>query len=195
MCACGLPEEFWVHKRAQCSQAEKSWQAMQRHQVGAPSHLVLRGSYWTPKASSLAHCLHCITWTWASPEFEKQKMRKMLVSRKRANYICETQKNMEKHRISRIFDSISTTLRRGELPGLLPSVGGNHPRGNLPSVGGKSPLLRAVQILRNFAKYSKYLSFSRRFARFSQSFLGVLFAKHIDFGSFSHVFSVFYMLE
>ena len=115
-------------------------------------------SFISSSLSTLHSIKVCIFWIW----------------RKSANYICETQKACEKHRISWIFYSISTTLRRGELQGLLPSVGGNHPRGNLPSVGGKSPLWRAVQLLKDFAKYCKYLSFSRRFGKVFSKFLGSL---------------------
>ena len=66
-----LPEEFWVQERVQRSLAEKSWQAVLRHQVRAPSHFTRRGRCWAHKASSPAHCRSGAS-RWASlPGFAK----------------------------------------------------------------------------------------------------------------------------
>ena len=62
-----------------------------------------------------------------------------------------------------------------------------------PQYGGSaaSPLRRIVQILRNFAKYWWSSSFRKLFARFSQSFLGVLLQKTWIFAAFRQVLAPF----
>ena len=108
-----LPEEFWVQERVQRSPAEKSWQAMLRHQVRAPSYLTRRGRCWTHKASSPPHCRRSAS-RCASPGFAKigfannceyQGKVRILSSRYRAFRSKTSSRTYgEMHRIARSFD-------------------------------------------------------------------------------------------
>ena len=97
------------------SPAEKSWSAVLRHPVCAPSHFAQHCRCWTPKASSPAHYRRC-TSTWASPRFAKNRnCKKLWIWKKSANYICNPpHKSTAKCTAFRGFSTVFT----------LPSVGG-----------------------------------------------------------------------
>ena len=159
-----------------------------RHQVRAPSHLTRRGRCWTHKASSPAHCRRG-TSRCASPGFAKTgfannceyqgKVR--IISSKCRAFRSKTSSRRygEMHSISRSFDRIRTTLRRGDFP---------------PTEGSAiSPLRRVVRILKNFAKYCESSSFSRGFrevfARFSRGFFEGF---HCEKHTFSQIFALLF---
>ena len=140
------------------------------------------------KASSPPHCRRGIS-RCASPGLRKQKLLIIANLTEKCELYSSLQnivhfaanllaKYGEKHRISRIFDSICTTLRKGEFT--LPSVWKN-----LPPLEGSANTEEFCEIFRKF----------KLFVKISQGFRKVFFrgsiAKHIDFCSYSHVFSVF----
>ena len=164
-----LPKEFWVQERAQRSQAEKLWQAVLRHPVLAPSHFEQCCRCWTPKASSSAHSQRCTSRCKLSV-FAKTQIGNICEYQGKVQIIsaCISQQNLlakfsakilrnaslrkygEMHRVSRIFDCISTSLSRGEFPAPLQSQSTLH-RGEFHR--GEFPLQTIVQILKIFAKY------------------------------------------
>ena len=155
-----LPEEFWVQESVLRSPAEKSWQAVLRHQIRAPSHLTRRGRCWTHKASSPAHCRRgasrCSSPGLVKTEFANNceyQGKEWIISAKYRAFGSKTSSWTygEMHSISRIFDCIRTTLRRGEFPvcGIPPSV-----------TEGGANTVEFCEILRKF----------KLFARFSQGF-------------------------